>query len=192
VIKRVRRLAAGAVAGTLLGLVACDLWVGAFRSWWDRHAFTGSVVSSLLVVAVTVLIVDEVVADRQRRDRGVTVAVQGLIVYSQTRRAYEAVTTAGEKGPGASSEELRTLTGMLLTAAPSLFDDPVARHFLEQAEKLTAALVGAVSATSDGGLAADARRRLDSGMAQVQEAVAPLAARISVEDRSALEGSAGD
>ncbi|HEY7947693.1 MAG TPA: hypothetical protein VID75_08455 [Acidimicrobiales bacterium] len=115
---------------------------GTVRSWWDGHALTGSVVSSLLVLAVTALIIDEVVADRQRRDRVVTVAVQGLIVYGQLRRTYGAVTGTEKQPPGVPAEELRTLTNMLLTASPSLFDDPAARRFLEEAERLTAALVG--------------------------------------------------
>jgi len=86
----VRRAAAVVVAMTLLALVATDLWMAGVRMWWDRHSITGSVTSSLLVVAFTGLIVDEVVADRQRRDRSASVAVQALIVYGQIRRTYAA------------------------------------------------------------------------------------------------------
>jgi hypothetical protein len=70
-----RRLAAAGVALALLALVATDLWVKSARVWWDGHSLTGSVVSSLLVLAVTGLIVDEVVARRQRKERSVSVAV---------------------------------------------------------------------------------------------------------------------
>ena len=57
-----RRLAAALVAMALLALIACDQFVSGFPAWWDRHSLTGSIVSSLLVLAVTALIVDEVVA----------------------------------------------------------------------------------------------------------------------------------
>lgn len=174
----------------LVALVGCDLWVGAFRSWWDGHELTGSIVSSLLVLAVTALIIDEVVANRQRRERGVSVAVQGLIVYLQTRRAYEAVTADGQE-PGASSEELRNLAGMLLTASSGLFDDPVARRFLEEAERLTGVMIRTVSKASDRALSADARRGLAEKMAQLKTAVEPLLARIPSEERSVLEESSG-
>ena len=62
-----RRVAAVCALTTLLVLVGCDLWIAGFRAWWDRHSLTASVVSSLLVLAVAGLIVDEVVARRQRR-----------------------------------------------------------------------------------------------------------------------------
>jgi hypothetical protein len=73
----VRRIAAAAAAATLIALVVCDQCIASFRAWWDRHSFTGSVVANLLVLAITALIVDEVVARRQQRKRGVSVAVQG-------------------------------------------------------------------------------------------------------------------
>jgi hypothetical protein len=61
-------------AVVLLVVVGSDLWIDRARVWWDRHSITGSVVSNLLVLAVTALIVDEVVARRQRQERAVSVA----------------------------------------------------------------------------------------------------------------------
>ena len=87
-----RRLAATAVLLALIGMVVADEWVGTFRSWWDGHSLSGSIVSSLLVVAVTGLVVDEVVARRQRRERSSSVAVQAVIVYGQAGRAYRTIT----------------------------------------------------------------------------------------------------
>jgi hypothetical protein len=187
----VRRGAAVAVTAALVALVACDVWIGGVRTWWDRHSLTGSVVSSLLVVAVTALVIDEVVARRQRRERSVSVAVQGLIVYGQARRAYDAITTGGtEESHSATGapEELRTLASMLLTASPSLFDDPVARRFLEQLERFSASMFGTASARSRGVPGADDRARLASEMSRLQATVKPLLARIPSEDRSLLEG----
>ena len=99
--------------------------------------------ANLLVVAFTALIVDEVVARRQQRKRGVSVAVQGLIVYGQARRAYGAVNASGDGGSDTldASEELRTLASMLLTASSALFDDPVARRFLEQVERFAGSMI---------------------------------------------------
>lgn len=185
----VRRVGAAVVALTLVALVACDLWVGGFRAWWDRHSLTGSVVSSLLVVAVTALIFDEVVARRQHRERAISVSVQALIVYGQSRRTYGAIiSNAGDdvRLRGAP-EELRTLAGMLLTASPSLFDDPVARPFLAQAERLMGSMLRTISATDRGATHGDGRDRLASEMSQLKTAVGPLRERIPPEERSVLE-----
>jgi hypothetical protein len=86
-----RWVAAAAIAATLLALVACEIWVTTVRAWWDRHSLTGDVVSSLLVVGATVLIFDEILARRQRKERAGSVAVQVLIVYGQAVRAYDAL-----------------------------------------------------------------------------------------------------
>ena len=186
----VRRFTAAAVAMSLLVLVAGDLWIRGFQLWWDRHSLTGSVATSLLVLAVTGLIVDEVVARRQRRERALSVAVQALIVYGQARRVWNAVVTTADMGEGSansSSEEFRTLASMLLTAAPGLFDDPVARRFLEEVERFSVS-VFRTAAGSRGQLSEDDQAHLESAMAQLQAAVAPLFVRIPDADRALLEG----
>ena len=116
----------------LVTLISCDLWIAGVREWWDRRSFTSSVVSNLLVLAVTGVIVDEVVARRRRQERAVSVAVQGLIVYGQTRRAHDAIAASEspERASNTATEELRTLASMVLTAAPNLFDDPVGAFIL--------------------------------------------------------------
>ena len=207
-----RRAAAATTAGVLVGLVACDVSVAGVRAWWDRHSFTSCVVSSLLVLGVTVLIIDEVLARRQRRERTGSVAVQALIVYGQARRSCDAVVAmavAGTCGGGADKgradkggadkggaggggadkggadkggaggggaggggaggggaggggaggggaggdgaggggaehdvaqvdvrDEVRSLANMILVASPALFDDPEARLFLEEVQRL--------------------------------------------------------
>jgi len=187
-------VAAAAVALTLIGLIASDLWIGGFRTWWDRHSLTGSIVSSLLVLAATGLIVDEVVARRQRRERAVSVAVQGLIVFGEARRACRAILSSEQETPRASAavEELRTLASMLLTASSNLFDDPAARRFLEQVQRLSISMFRALSASSSSALSADDRARLMAEMSQVETAVTPLLVRIPLNDRALLEGPPGD
>lgn len=189
-INPLRRLAATGAALALAALIACDLWIQSVRMWWDGHALTGSIVSNLLVLAVTALIIDEVVARRQRRDRATSVAVQGLIVYGQAHRAYNAITGRGtDDTRSTGADELRTLASMLLTASPSLFDDPDARHVLEQLERFSISMLRALS-TSPGGVGTQDRDLLASELVRLRAAVEPLVQRIPAEDRSLLEGSA--
>ena len=81
---------------------------------------------------------------------------------------------------------------MLLTASSGLFDDPVARRFLEESERFTASMLRSVTRKSgdkSGASPGDGdRERLQSGMSRLSESVAPLMARLSPEDRSVLEG----
>jgi len=184
-------LAAAAVALTLFGLIASDLWIGGFRAWWDQHSLTASIVSSLLVLAVTGLIVDDVVARRQRRQRAVSVAVQGLIVFGQARRACGAILRSDlDDARPSAVEELRSLAGMLLTASPSLFDDPLARQFLDQVERFSVAMFRA--SASSAAPNADDREGLTAEMSQLETTVEPLLARIPLKDRALLEGPPED
>jgi hypothetical protein len=185
---------AAAVALTLVGLIASDLAIGGFRTWWDRHSLTGSIVSSLLVLAVTGLIVDEVVARRQRRERASSVAVQGLIVFGQAERACDALTSndMDDSRYKSAVEELRTLATMLLTASPILFDDPEARQFLEQVERFSVSMFRAAYASSGSTLSADNRERLKVERVRLKATVEPLLMRIPLQDRALLEGSSED
>jgi hypothetical protein len=180
---RIRIASAVLVSAGLLALVAGDLWDAAMRSWWSRHSFTGNVVSSLLIVGVTALIFDELVARRQRKARAVTVAVQAAIVYSQSRRVYDAVlASADEDDRQSAGEDLRILASMLLTAGPSLFDDPQARQFLEQVERLAGSVYRAFTTVTGAPLSPDVRARLKAEMDQVVAAATPLVGRIPVEE----------
>jgi hypothetical protein len=112
-----------------------------------------------------------------------------LIVYGQTRRAHDAL--VGQGGPEVSSstaaDELRTLASMLLTASPNLFEDPVARAFLEEVERCSVSMVRMADSASPA-LSDEYRRRLGSEMAKLKELVDPLLTRIPVRDRALLEG----
>ena len=91
---------------------------------------TTSVLSDLLVVGVAALIIDEVVAYRQRKDRALYVASQALIVYGQARQAYGAVLASA--GDVASPRRARRAVpaGQQLAGGltASLFDDPGPAH----------------------------------------------------------------
>ncbi len=184
-----RRLAAVVVLLALIGMVVADEWVGAFRTWWDRHSLTGSIVSSLLVVAVTGLIVDEVVARRQRRARSSSVAVQAVIVYGQAGRTFRAITDGdGDELSSGATEELRTLASMLLTASPNLFDDPIARRFLTQLQRVTGSMFKLVLVPAGQGRRPADRVQLEADMAELKTTAAPLLARISIQDQSRSRG----
>jgi hypothetical protein len=198
-----RRVTAVAVAVSLVVLVVCDLSIVSFRTWWERHSLTGSIVSNLLVLAVTGLIVDEVVARRQRKERSTSVAVQVLIVYGQVRRTWNAVKSspADTKGTdtkgtdtkgkgndgGTALEEWRVLANMLLTASPAFFDDPEARRFLEEVERFSGLILSRLH-RSDGTLADDDRHHLDAEFSKVEQTVGPIMARVPKADESLFEG----
>ena len=206
-----RRATAGATAGVLLSLVACDVWVPGVRGWWDRHSFTSCVVSSLLVLGVTVLIIDEVVAHRQRKERAGSVAVQALIVYGQALRSCDAVmgmvaADGGDTGSGRGGaeanvpqvdvrDEVRSLASMILVASPALFDDPEARLFLEEVQRLAGTMYAAltvykISRTSPTGDADGTVAALRAGRSKIGARVGPLAARLADKDRAPLDALA--
>jgi hypothetical protein len=188
-----RRVAAAVALVALTAMVVSDVWISGTRSWWERHSVTGSIVSSLLVLAVTVLVIDEVVARRGRNERARVVAVQGLIVYGQIRRSQDAVLAQGADGAGsdAAVDELRNVANMLLIAAPMLFDDPTARAFLEEAQRFSALMIRIAVARTGTALTGQDRQRLSDGAARLQTAVAPLIARLPKPDAAILEGDDG-
>jgi hypothetical protein len=180
-------VAAVAITAILLALVVCDLEIARFREWWERHSLTGSILASLLVVGVTGLIFDELIARYQRRERASSVAVQALIVYSQARRAYDAVLASDEAELSDThvADEVRPLASMLLSASPSLFDDPVARVFLERVQQLMGAMVRTIAASPEA--RGDITTLLADEMTQLQASVEPLRARLPAEYRSTID-----
>jgi len=184
-----RRLAAAGIALALVGLVVCDLSVPGFRVWWDDHALTASIVSSLLVLGVTALIIDEVVARRERRDRADSIAVQAVIVYDQAHRAYNSVLPAldaGRVGDDDVAQELRALANMLLTSSPNLFDDPEARVFLEDVQRLTGVLVRASSSSLVTQVNRPGRDTVTAAMDRLHASATPLMQRLSASYRAAI------
>ena len=191
-----RRVGAAVTAVMLVGLVGSDLSLTGVRAWWDHHSFTSCVVSSLVVLGATVLIVDEIVGRRQRKERAVSVAVQGLIVYGQALRAYDVVTACRPTRSNCAGvdvahldetrDEVRNLASMVLVASPSLFDDPDARLFLEEVQRMVATMYGLVAlARRDPNLLTPDENtisRLRNCKFRVQSRVAPLATRLPGRD----------
>jgi hypothetical protein len=179
VYRLIRRVGASLIAVAIVALIVYDLSGHGFSAWWDKHAITTSLVSDLLIVGATALIFDEVQAYRQRKDRSLSVAAQGLIVYGQAREAYQAV-LASVSDPSTDDgipDELRDLASNLLIASPSLFDDPDARDFLLQLDRLMASLFAAASSRSDRPDGLGRTDFLTKQMNQVQASFRPLVAR---------------
>jgi hypothetical protein len=169
-------------------LLVCDLSIVGFRAWWNAHSLAGNIVSSVLLLAVTGLVVDEVVARRQRRDREIAVAAQALIVYGQARRTCQAL--VGPKPDGGdvrvAKEESRNLASMVLTASSSLFDDPAGREFLRWIQRLMGALY-VVSHAGSAGSQSDQLERVKAAMADLTVSVRPLLARVPPDLLPALD-----
>jgi hypothetical protein len=179
VYRLIRRIGAVLIAAAIVALIVYDLTGHGFSLWWDEHAITTSLVSDLLIVGATALIFNEVVAYRQRKDRSLSVAAEGLIVYGQAREAYQAVmaSISDRSADGGIPAELRDLASNLLVASPSLFDDPEARDFLLNLDRLMASLFAAAAGRSGRPDSLGRTDRLTQQMDQVQSSFQPLVAR---------------
>ena len=80
------------------------------------------------------------------------------------------------------------MASMLLTASPNLFDDPIARRFLTQLQRVTGAMLRLVLVPAGQARRPADRAQIDADMAELKTTAAPLLARISIQDQSALEG----
>ena len=108
-----------------------------YENWTARLGFVGTLgFLGLLVLLFTVLVVNQLLSRRQARQRSHAVAAQAAIIGAQAARTAAAVSavSGGSGDRGAASDGFRTYMMMLLVGAPVLIDDPVARHFLEQAQ----------------------------------------------------------
>jgi hypothetical protein len=160
-----------------LTLVVVELSDSGQRRWWARHPLTTSTVAGLLVLLVTVLVVNQLLNLRQARQRGNAVAAQAAIVAAQAARCARAMSAladgSGERA--AASDAFRSYMQMLLVGAPVLIDDPVARHFLEQAQYLGGVMAHTLAVKhSPAGGAAGPPDRMNEAIRQLKQAAAPL------------------
>jgi hypothetical protein len=173
-----------------LTLVVGELTDAGQRRWWAARPLTTDTVAGLLVLLVTVLVVNQLLNRRQARQRSHVVAAQAAIMVAQAARSVKAVSSAidGSGGRGAASDAFRTYMMMLLISAPVLIDDPVARHFLEQAQSLggvMARTLAAIDRSPDG--VAMPGERLDDAMQELQSAAAPLLQPLSPGRRDSIQ-----
>jgi hypothetical protein len=173
-----------------LALVAGELTDAGQRRWWAARPLTTDTVAGLLVLLVTVLVVNQLLNKRQARQRGHAVAAQAAILVAQAARSADAVASVikGSGDRAAASDGFRTYTMMLLVGAPVLIDDPVARHFLEQAQYLAGVMAGALAVidkSPDG--AATPGAGLDDAVHRLQRAAAPLLQLLSPAARDSIQ-----
>jgi hypothetical protein len=155
------------------------------RAYWTEHGFTASIVSNLLAVAVTGLIIDELIARRQRRARAVSVAAQALVVYTQARYLGDALMTV--EGPDARQtigENLRSLANVLLVVASEFFDDPPAQRS-SRSSGTKRRCSGPSVRQAPGPLEPKAREHVAAEMARLGSEVEPLVRRLPA-DRLAI------
>ena len=185
-----------AILATLvaLALVAGELTDAGLRRWWGGRPLTTDTVSGLLVLLITVLVVNQLLNRRQSRQRGHAIGAQAAILMAQAGRSVKATTSVldGSGDSDAASDGFRTYMMMLLTSAPVLMDDPVARHFLEQSQYLGGVLARALAAadrSADRGAAPDAGLGdvLSNAMRQVQDAAGPLMRELTPAIRDAIQ-----
>ena len=173
-----------------VALVAGELTDAGQRRWWAVHPLTTDTAAGLLVLLVTVLVVNQVLNRRQARQRGHAVAAQAAILVAEAARSADAVSSVinGSGDRAGASDGFRTYTMMLLIAAPVLIDDPVARHFLEQAQYVGGVMARALAITGgppDGAAAPD--NVLDDAVRQLQSAAAPFLRLLSPGMRDSIQ-----
>jgi hypothetical protein len=186
----------GGSAAVVVTLVACvlvilDLADGPMRRWWDAHALTTDTVAGLLVLLITVLVVDQVVALRQINDRARAVAVQVGIMMTQATRTTQAVSQvlAGKGDRDSAGDEFRTYIMMLLAVAPILIDAKLSRNFLEQAQRMGGEMGRALTViTKAPGQEEPSVTRLNHGLQRLRAASAPLLQNLDPETRAAVSG----
>ena len=189
----------GGSAALVVTLLACALVIGdladaGMRHWWAGHALTTDTVAGLLVLAITVLVVDQVVSLRQFNDRARAVGAQAAIILVQARRASREVSQAvnqqlGEGERDAAADEFRTYMMMLLVGAPVLIDAKVSRAFLERAQELGGEMARALQATAKApGPQAFPAARLQDAVDRLRAASTPLLQVLDPETLRAVRG----
>jgi uncharacterized membrane protein YcjF (UPF0283 family) len=175
-------------------LVVLDITDGTMRRWWVGHALATATVSGLLVLAITLLVVDQVVRLRQLNDRARATAAQAAIIMTQALRASRSVSQAvapgaDENDRDSAADELRTYMMMLLVGAPVLIDAKVPRSFLEQAQAVGGLMAQALGVTAGSSPPAPAPgARLDHAVQRLRAASVPLLAVLDPETQAAVRG----
>jgi hypothetical protein len=180
-------LATIAVSLLTLALIALDVSDEAFRRWWSARAFTTDAIVGVLVVLISVLIVNQALEIRRRRERFRATAAQASMVLSQAIRVTRTVLVCSTTGGRtAVSDEVRTYMIMLMIAAPILIDGKMSRAFLEDAQALGGMLVRVHNPVRQPYFKAlSSEGQLEDALQQLKVAAAPLLGALSAEERAA-------
>jgi hypothetical protein len=159
------------------------------RRFSSDHPLTADTVAGVLVVAITVVVVDQIIRYRQIQGQSRAIGAHAAIMLSQARGAVEATVAVRDQhgDRAAAGDAVRTYLLVLLVGAPVLIQEPRARRFLEQAQVLAAELGRILSPADVDALPPSAfAGGLDEAVKQLREAAAPLLAALSAEERSAV------
>ncbi|MBS1885303.1 MAG: hypothetical protein JSS97_20320 [Actinobacteria bacterium] len=162
-----------AVAALVAGVLVLDLSDASFAHWSAAHPFFTAAATGLLVLLVTVLIVDRVVAMRKERDQARAISAQATFVMAQATRASHAVALVLDgSGPREdASEEVRTYLTMVSVGTTVLLDAHLSRPFLEAAQALGAEMSAALARPEP---SPQTRERLDDAVARMRSESTPL------------------
>ena len=164
------------VTAVVAALLALDAEDRGFRGWWEARPLTTDLVAGVLVLLLTLLVVDQLLRQRQTRERSRATGAQAAILVAQATRTRDQVVSILE-GSGdreSASEEFRTYMMMLLVVAPLLIEGPVSRQVLEQAQHLGGEMARALGALHESPDPAEARIRVDEAAAKLRIAATPL------------------
>jgi hypothetical protein len=190
-VKRGTAVGGAATVAVAVATVVTALTVPGVGAWWNRHSLVGSFVASVLILALTVQVIDQVTARRSVKERERIAAVQALIVFGQVLRTEKVLMTPDDqRQSGDTVDEVRALASMVLTAAPALFEDPVARTFMEQIEHFSSMLIR-IGLGRRGHEVTDAdRAKVSESKASLTASFQPLLSRLDPHEVSAIEADA--
>jgi hypothetical protein len=177
-----------------LTLVLLELLDRGDRRFWSEHPISADLVAGVLVVALTVVVLDQIIRHRQRQDQSRAIGAHAAIMLTQARRAVDATVAVRDRDGDrvAAGDAVRTYLLVLLVGAPVLLEDPVARRFLEQAQ-IVAAELGRILAPADVGILPSSAfaGSLDEAIQQLRVAATPLLAALSAEECVAVADGTG-
>ncbi len=183
-------LAAGSAMLVTLALILLEITDAGVRRWWSGHSLTTDTVSGLMVLLITVLVVNQLLNQRQARQRSHVVAGQAAIVMAQANQSAKAISSVigGSGDHGAASDGFRTYTMILLISSPAFIGNMVARHFLEQAQALGAVMAGRLELIKKSkDASAVPSDPLDDAMKQLQSAAAQVLQPLSPKARDSIQ-----
>jgi hypothetical protein len=188
-------IAIAVVTAVVLALVLLEQLDPVVRRFWSDHPLAADTVAGVLVVALTVVVIDQMIRRRQIHNQSRAVGAHAAIMLSQAKRAVDMTVAVRDRegDRAAAGEAVRTYLLVLLVGAPVLMEAPLARRFLEQAQVLAAEL-GRILSPADVEILPPSAfaGSLDEAIRQLRGAAVPLLAALSAEERSVVTDGTGE
>ena len=152
----------------------------------SARPFTADTAAGILIVGITVLIVNQVLAVRQLRERSRAITAQAAILVEQATPATQATSDAadGSGDRATARDEVRTYNDRAVDRRPDPDRRKTSRTFLAEAQKLGAQLVNVLTTKAeDSGNVAQSVALLDETLQHLRDGVAPLLELLEVKPR---------